>query len=56
MESATHAIPREAFHDQISLDTDHSGLVKFDNASEEKYLSVLVMLNQCMGGESTSMY
>ncbi|KAI5793612.1 hypothetical protein FPQ18DRAFT_171791 [Pyronema domesticum] len=55
MESATHAIPREAFHDQISLDMDHSGLVKFDNASEEKYLSVLVMLNQCMGGESTSL-
>ncbi|KAI5793482.1 hypothetical protein FPQ18DRAFT_304789 [Pyronema domesticum] len=30
IESATHAIPTEAFHDQISLDTDHSGLVKFE--------------------------
>jgi hypothetical protein len=48
MESATYAVPKEAFHDQISLDADHSEMVKYDLPSEERYIAVLMRLKECV--------
>jgi hypothetical protein len=54
MASATQAIPSEKFHDQISLDADHSGMVKFNNEYDSKYVSVLVRLKECVENSCTA--
>lgn len=48
MESATQAIPSERVHDQISLNADHSGMVKFNNNFDGNYVSVVVRLRECV--------
>lgn len=38
--SATHAGPNEKNHDQLSIDADHSDIVKFDDESNHNYVVV----------------
>ena len=38
--SAIHAGPNEKSHDQLSIDADHSEIVKFDNPSNPDYVVV----------------
>jgi hypothetical protein len=48
MDSATHAVPNEAFRHQISIDYNHSNMVKYDTPLDTKYVSVLVPLKECV--------
>jgi hypothetical protein len=48
MDSATYAVPEEAFHNQISLDADHSNMVKYGNPFEESYAAVVTKLKECV--------
>ncbi|KAI5785472.1 hypothetical protein FPQ18DRAFT_87842 [Pyronema domesticum] len=48
MESATYAIPNEEFHNQISLDSDHSNMVKYDHSSDSGFIIVLTKLKECV--------
>lgn len=38
--SATQSAPNEQFQDQIPIDADHSGMVKFGHAGQEDYNTV----------------
>jgi hypothetical protein len=48
MESATYALPREAFHDQVSLDSDHLNMMQYNYQFDEPYIIVLEKLKQCL--------
>jgi hypothetical protein len=43
-ESATYGIPDNVFHNTRSLDSNHTNLIKYDNASESSYIIVLSRL------------
>ncbi|KAI5788556.1 P-loop containing nucleoside triphosphate hydrolase protein [Pyronema domesticum] len=45
-ESATYAVPNEEFHNQISLDSDHSNIVKYDQSSDDRFIIVLTKLKE----------
>ncbi|VUC26118.1 unnamed protein product, partial [Clonostachys rosea] len=44
--SATHAGPSEMTYDQISIDADHSGIVKFEDQSNPDYVIIASRLTQ----------
>lgn len=46
--SATWASPREKLHDQISIDADHSAIVKFTDPDDPHYQMVEGRLQDCV--------
>ena len=47
-DSATWALPTEAIHMQIPIDTDHSTLVKYCDNHDPHYITVRVRLYECV--------
>jgi hypothetical protein len=47
-ESATFAVPTEATHDQISINTNHSRMIQFDSMADQAYMNIVTKLAKCM--------
>jgi hypothetical protein len=48
MESATRAVPTEALHEQVPIDTDHSEMVKFRNMGDFNYITIKDRRSKCV--------
>jgi hypothetical protein len=38
----------KSFHNQISIDSDHSNIVKYDHSSDDRFIIVLTKLKECV--------
>lgn len=46
--SAVFATPHEARHDQLSRNSDHSGLAKFDSRADAEYVVLRGRIAECV--------